>query len=96
MNRMRRKISHIAFRGRRAFICLAGTALCLSSVVAQSQITNGAALPSLPSAEAVISRDTNPYSGSIPQGKATGETIDLTVEDALDRGTEVQPRPVSQ
>ena len=41
---------------------------------------------SLPSAEQVIQRSQDPYSGSIPQGKATPEIIELTIEDALDRG----------
>ena len=48
--------------------------------------TSYPALPSLPSAEQIIQRQQDPYSGSIPQGKATPEVIDLTVEDALDRG----------
>ena len=43
-------------------------------------------LTTLPSAEQVIQRAQDPYSGSIPQGKATPEIIDLTIEDALDRG----------
>jgi outer membrane protein TolC len=43
-------------------------------------------LTSLPSAEQVIQRAQDPYSGSIPQGKASSETIELTIEDALDRG----------
>ena len=43
-------------------------------------------LSSLPSAEQVIQRAQDPTSGSIPQGKATNEVVDLTVEDALDRG----------
>ena len=42
-------------------------------------------LTTLPSAEQVIQRAQDPYSGSIPQGKATPEIIDLTIEDALDR-----------
>ncbi len=43
-------------------------------------------LISLPSAEQVINRTQDPYLGSIPQGKASDQTIDLTIEDALDRG----------
>jgi outer membrane protein TolC len=43
-------------------------------------------LTSLPSAEQVIQRNQDPYSGSIPQGKATDEVIELSVTDALDRG----------
>src|ERR1700734_1961868 len=43
-------------------------------------------LTSLPSAEQVIQRSQDPYSGSIPQGQATNEAIQLSVADALDRG----------
>ncbi|MDR3748905.1 MAG: TolC family protein [Acidobacteriota bacterium] len=43
-------------------------------------------LSTLPSAEQVINRNQDPYAGSIPQGKAAGEIIELTIEDALDRG----------
>jgi outer membrane protein TolC len=50
---------------------------------AQSQIPG---LTSLPSAEQVIQRTQDPYSGSIPQGKVSPEPIELTIEDALDRG----------
>ncbi|MGB7554722.1 MAG: TolC family protein [Candidatus Korobacteraceae bacterium] len=48
--------------------------------------SSGQALYSLPSAEQVVNRNQDPYAGSIPQGKATAETIDLTIEDALQRG----------
>ncbi len=51
--------------------------------LAQSEIPG---LTTLPSAEQVIQRSQDPFSGSIPQGKVTAEPIDLTVEDALDRG----------
>jgi len=44
-----------------------------------------AGLASLPTAEEVINRNQDPYLGSIPQGKATPEVLDLTIEDALDR-----------
>jgi outer membrane protein TolC len=44
------------------------------------------ALTTLPSAEQVIQRGQDPFSGSIPQGKATNEVIELSVIDALDRG----------
>src|SRR5271169_5318525 len=43
-------------------------------------------LSTLPSAEQVINRNQDPFAGSIPQGQAKGEVLDLTVEDALDRG----------
>ena len=45
-----------------------------------------AGLSSLPTAEQVVNRNQDPYAGSIPQGKATPEVLDLTVDDALDRG----------
>ncbi len=62
-----------------------GALLLLAAVPAlgQSGITG---LSSLPSAEQVINRNQDPFSGSITQGKATAETLDLTIEDALDRG----------
>jgi outer membrane protein TolC len=44
------------------------------------------ALSSLPTAEQVIKRDQDTFLGSIPQGQATPGTLDLTVDDALDRG----------
>jgi outer membrane protein TolC len=55
-----------------------------SLVVAQG--TNSSGLTSLPSPEQVIQRNTDPYSGSLPQGRATADTIDLTVDQALDMG----------
>jgi outer membrane protein TolC len=49
-------------------------------------ITTGGITTNLPSPEEVIQRNTDPYSGSLPQGKATTETMDLSVEQALDLG----------
>jgi outer membrane protein TolC len=43
-------------------------------------------LATLPTAEQVINRNQDPNLGSIPQGKATAEVLDLTIDDALDRG----------
>jgi outer membrane protein TolC len=62
-----------------------GVAVLLGCCVALAQ-TESPGLTSLPSAEQVIQRPQDSFSGSIPQGKATSEIIDLTVEDALDRG----------
>ena len=62
-----------------------GAVLLLSGGAALAQ-TEAPGLTSLPSAEQVIQRPQDNFSGSIPQGKATPEVIDLTVEDALDRG----------
>jgi outer membrane protein TolC len=85
MKRMRRNISTHAFPARRSAV-LIGAILLLPCGLLQAQVAGGSTLAPLPSAEAVITRNTNNFSGSIPQGKATGETIELTVEDALDRG----------
>jgi outer membrane protein TolC len=43
-------------------------------------------LTTLPSADQVIQRSQDPYNGSIPQGQATNQVIQLSVADALDRG----------
>jgi outer membrane protein TolC len=43
-------------------------------------------LATLPTAEQVVNRNQDPNLGSIPQGKATAEVLDLTIDDALDRG----------
>lgn len=57
--------------------------LAWSSAMGQS---SGQAVTSLPSAEQVINRNQDPFAGSIPQAKATAETIELSIEDALQRG----------
>ena len=59
--------------------------ILLSSGLALCQ-TSSPGLTSLPSAEQVIQRAQDPFTGSLPQGKATSEVIDLVVQDALDRG----------
>ena len=61
---------------------LAALLLATPSALAQS----GAALSNLPTAEQVTNRNQDPYAGSIPQGKATPQVLELTIEDALDRG----------
>jgi len=50
-----------------------------------AQVAAGPALTPLPSVESVITRNSDPYAGSIPQGRATKEVMDLTIVDALDR-----------
>src|ERR1039457_3196951 len=57
--------------------------LAWSSAMAQ---TSGQAMTSLPSTEQLLIRNQDPYAGSIPQGMTTTETIELTIEDALQRG----------
>jgi outer membrane protein TolC len=67
-------------------LALAATLFLVASPGAFGQGTNATGLTPLPSPEQVIQRNTDPYSGSLPQGKATGEVIDLTIEQALDMG----------
>src|SRR5271166_750884 len=66
-----------------ATIIAAAVLLAGSSAWAQSGVTG---LSTLPTAEQVVNRNQDPYAGSIPQGKATSEILDLTIDDALDRG----------
>ncbi len=84
---MERTESKLRSRGHQisfaAFGAAATILLCCWPARAQTQSPG---LTTLPSAEQIIQRSQDPYSGSIPQGKATGEVIDLSVEDALDRG----------
>jgi outer membrane protein TolC len=58
------------------------TGVCFRPAVAQAP----PALTTLPSAEQVIQRNQDPFAGSIPQGKATADVIELSIEDALNRG----------
>jgi len=80
---MRRKSCGLTHTVRRAVILLA--AVVFSATLA-AQTTSNPSLPPLPSPETYINRNTDPYAGSIPQGKATSGVVDLTVTDALDRG----------
>ena len=85
MTRMRCNFSHYAVPVQRGRI-LAAAALLMAVGILQAQVTGNNPVAPLPSAETVINRNTNNFSGSIPQGTATSETIELTIEDALDRG----------
>ncbi len=62
-----------------------GATALLAGSVAWTQ-TAAPGLISLPSAEQVINRAQDPFAGSLPQGQPTGETLELSVEEALDRG----------
>lgn len=73
-----------SFRFGWIVVSFAAVVLLSSSLLLGQTASPG--LTSLPSAQQVIQRQTDPYSGSLPQGKATGETIDLSIQDALDRG----------
>jgi outer membrane protein TolC len=63
---------------------LTAVAGMLLSYSAAAQTSPG--LTTLPSAEQVIQRNQDPFAGSLPQGKPTAEVVELSVEDALDRG----------
>ena len=65
---------------------LVSSAVLLWHSAARAQVTTPASLTPLPSAESVITRNTDPYAGSIPQGTVSPEPIDLSLADALDRG----------
>src|SRR5271165_2755149 len=85
MKRMRRKIFTPPWQAPANALLIAAMLLLPSSGL-RAQVTTGEQLPPLPTPESVITRNTDSFLGSIPQGKATAETIDLTVEDALERG----------
>jgi outer membrane protein TolC len=82
---MRLNISTPAGSGWRNGLLVAA-AFVLWSSAGIAQVTAPSTLAPLPSAESVINRNTDNYLGSIPQGTPTAEPIDLTIEDALDRG----------
>jgi len=68
----------------RAIFVVAGVLASSSAWVAAQ--TAGTGLTTLASPEQVIQRNTDPFAGSLPQGKATGEAIELTIDQALDMG----------
>jgi outer membrane protein TolC len=64
---------------------IVGAAILLACWPSWGQTSTGG-LSTLPTAEQVVNRNQDPFAGSLPQGKATAEVLDLTIEDALDRG----------
>src|SRR5271157_4980634 len=66
-------------------LSLAVALLALSPSWAAAQ-TNETGITPLANAEQVIQRNTDPFAGSLPQGKPTGEMLDLTIDQALDMG----------
>ncbi len=70
---------------RAGFGLVLGTFLAAAAMTSQAQVASDG-LITLPSAEQVINRNTDPFAGSIPQGKATNTVLDLSLEDAVDRG----------
>lgn len=51
-----------------------------------AQTFDNSPLVPLPTPGSIINRNTDPYAGSLTQGKATNEVLDLSIIDALDRG----------
>ncbi|HUI84121.1 MAG TPA: TolC family protein [Candidatus Binatia bacterium] len=84
---MERSESNFWKRGhdKAGFAASLGALVLLSCCLVFPQVQNPG-LTSLPSAEQVIQRQQDPFSGSLPQGKAAAGVIDLSIEDALDRG----------
>ena len=84
LRRRRRLFSHIAFLG---VVCT-----FFLQLWATAQTPSG--LPSAPSGSAAPSSGSSagvalaqsPYSGSVPEGKATGTVLPLSFKDAIDRG----------
>ncbi len=70
----------------RRTLSLVAAFLLAAPAAALAQGTSATGLIPLPSPEQVIQRNTDPYSGSLPQGKPTGQTMDLTIDQALDMG----------
>src|SRR5271167_3149267 len=64
---------------------IVGAAILLACWPSWGQ-TSAGGLSTLPTAEQVVNRNQDPFAGSLPQGHATAEVLDLTIEDALDRG----------
>jgi len=85
MERMRRNFFNHRRQVRRSS-CLIAALVILGSWTALAQVTAPAPLAPLPSAESVITRNTDPYAGSVPQGTVSPEPVDLSLADAVDRG----------
>jgi len=81
---MERRESNLRWAPEIRWTVFAIAALWLCCGAASAQ-TESPGLSALPSVEQVIQRNQDPYAGSLPQGQATAEVIDLSVEDALDR-----------
>lgn len=84
MERSERNSCNEASRIHRSILIAAATVVLTCCLAWGQTVTPG--LTSLPSAEQVITREQDPYLGSIPQGKVVGQTLELTIEDVLDRG----------
>src|ERR1700680_105108 len=82
MERPERNALKKPFPARCTELIVVSVLLACSS--AMGQISGQAS--SLPTAEQVINRNQDAFAGSIPQAKATTEPIELTIEDALQRG----------
>jgi outer membrane protein TolC len=59
-----------------------GTFLLAATALAAAQTSS----VQLPSVEQVIQRNTDPYAGSVQQGKATAEVLQISIQDAIQRG----------
>ncbi len=82
---MERNVSNPQRRAWRDWVSAISAVLLFCCCQASAQVQTPG-LTSLPSAEQVIQRNQDPFAGSLPQGKAMPEVIDLSVQNALDRG----------
>jgi outer membrane protein TolC len=67
-------------------IWVLGFMLLALAAVGQSTLSSGSTQNLPTSAEQVIGRNQDPYAGSLPQGKPTGQVLELTLHDAIQRG----------
>jgi len=59
--------------------------LLLPSMLAQTESTRPGSTPENPSPQTINPGAQNPFAGSVPEGKATGEVLPLSIKDAIDR-----------
>ena len=72
---------------RKRLIWVLGFLLLALAAEGQSTLSSGSTQNPIPtSAEPVIGRNQSPFAGSLPQGKPTGQVLELTLRDAIQRG----------
>jgi outer membrane protein TolC len=59
--------------------------LLLPSMLGQTESTRSGSTPENPSPQTANTGSQNPFAGSVPEGKATGEVLPLSIKDAIDR-----------
>jgi outer membrane protein TolC len=59
--------------------------LLLPSMLGQTESTRSGSTPENPSPQTANTGSQNPFAGSVPEWKATGEVLPLSIKDAIDR-----------